>query len=928
MPTKQIRSGDAPLNGRRGRMRRRVPVAAWLVAACLWCAAPAALAVDFPGPRRFPLPASALSVMPVRMPGQATDDLLVGTATGRLMLYRYSVVSNSLQIRQEILIGGRLTAMQAWSGLPLTDRGAVVAGADPDKVWFVRVRSTYPYLQVATSVDLDEDPGSLAWFGDVDGGHPQLAVSLPGLDAIAVLAADPSWRLAGSLAVGDQPASVTGADLDGDGLRELVAAERGYLSGDLVVGSPGAAPGEVDLRFATVPGTVADLVSTIDDDGDGIDELVVADRDQARLVVVAPEGQGFAVRHELALTVPVGSLHRWAQNDGTAALVVANQGRGAVECAARVGGAWVRQGAYFPGCLPACVVTAELNGDGLPDLAAVGGEVLSMMFARSSNAFWGLPSLALSDTPGDLAHGDFDGDGRVDLLVSPTLGGTLSLFPGQAEGLAATPVAQPLAFTPGRLAAVQLDADTPDEVAVLDMLAGEIVVMEGDQGGLLAEAARLPVGPLPTFLAAGDVDGDGHPDLLALHADPSSVQLFFGNGGASFPAKVTLTYDIGSVRAALVDLNGDGRLDVVGVDGSSRMWWRLNLDGRSFGPGQWVNAGAGAVLLATGDLDGDGDQDVVVGCRIDRSLVAFENQGTGTLVRRTGSTMLESEPFDVRVVDLDQDGSGDVVVNLRDQDRLDLYLSIVPWNQTFNLVLPGTPDVAALDVVDADRDGVQDLVALDAALQLGVIHRNVDPTNVPVEPQALACVCGPRGGLAVRIETGNLGAWELTALGPDGRLVVAADGRAQVGRLTPDGDAWDLALSADDLAAVGPLRALTLRCEGVAGAPAEHVVAAPAGCGGAWRDAGPAWRAGPWPNPGNPAFSARFFVPRAGPVCVTVCDLGGRRVAVLHDGELAAGEHEVQWDGRGAQGAAAAGTYLMVVDVAGERLARKLVLLR
>jgi flagellar hook assembly protein FlgD len=75
-------------------------------------------------------------------------------------------------------------------------------------------------------------------------------------------------------------------------------------------------------------------------------------------------------------------------------------------------------------------------------------------------------------------------------------------------------------------------------------------------------------------------------------------------------------------------------------------------------------------------------------------------------------------------------------------------------------------------------------------------------------------------------------------------------------------------------------------------------------------------------------ISARFVVPREGPVRVTICDLAGHRVAVLQDGPLAAGEHEVRWDGQGAGGRAAAGAYVLVVDAPGGRLARKLLLLK
>ncbi|MBK7771015.1 MAG: VCBS repeat-containing protein [bacterium] len=76
---------------------------------------------------------------------------------------------------------------------------------------------------------------------------------------------------------------------------------------------------------------------------------------------------------------------------------------------------------------------------------------------------------------------------------------------------------------------------------------------------------------------------------------------------------------------------------------------------------------AACALIETGDLDGDLDHDLVVGCRLDESLVSYENNGMGGLVRRTGSHVLDSRPTSLRIADLDEDGRGDVVVGPRRQ---------------------------------------------------------------------------------------------------------------------------------------------------------------------------------------------------------------------------------------------------------------------
>jgi hypothetical protein len=54
-----------------------------------------------------------------------------------------------------------------------------------------------------------------------------------------------------------------------------------------------------------------------------------------------------------------------------------------------------------------------------------------------------------------------------------------------------------------------------------------------------------------------------------------------------------------------------------------------------------------------------------------------------------------------------------------------------------------------------------------------------------------------------------------------------------------------------------------------------------------------------YPNPFNPSTTIEFSVPRSGLVSLTVCDLLGREVAVLVNGERAAGTYTSTWDARG-----------------------------
>ncbi len=85
----------------------------------------------------------------------------------------------------------------------------------------------------------------------------------------------------------------------------------------------------------------------------------------------------------------------------------------------------------------------------------------------------------------------------------------------------------------------------------------------------------------------------------------------------------------------------------------------------------------------------------------------------------------------------------------------------------------------------------------------------------------------------------------------------------------------------------------------------------------------------PAPNPSRDAVTFAITLSRAGEASVEVLDVSGRRVATLHSGPLAAGEHPFRWDARGADGRAAApGIYRLRVRGEGFDQARTISLLR
>jgi len=84
-----------------------------------------------------------------------------------------------------------------------------------------------------------------------------------------------------------------------------------------------------------------------------------------------------------------------------------------------------------------------------------------------------------------------------------------------------------------------------------------------------------------------------------------------------------------------------------------------------------------------------------------------------------------------------------------------------------------------------------------------------------------------------------------------------------------------------------------------------------------------------YPNPFNPTTRIQYAVPREGHVRITVYDVAGREIAILVDGNKAAGNYIAAWDGRSMNGVqAASGVYFCRLDAAGFTATRKMLMLK
>jgi hypothetical protein len=306
-----------------------------------------------------------------------------------------------------------------------------------------------------------------------------------------------------------------------------------------------------------------------------------------------------------------------------------------------------------------------------------------------------------------VAAADFNGDGKLDLAVANNRDGNVSVLLGKGDGTFGAAVNYGAGTGPNSVIAGDFNGDGRMDLAVSNAQSNNVSILLGNGNGTFQAAVNYAAGTTPRQVISGDFNGDGKIDLaVADQANDSrglKVSVLIGNGDGTFRPSVGYQAE-NALSIATGDMNGDGILDLVVGNGSGGSIQVLLGKGdgtflRPIASSSFQNITA----LQLGDFNGDGHLDVAMGLTIQLG------NGDGTLQAPVGAGYVDSGDG-VVVADLNGDGKVDIITTGSDAG----HIAVAFGNGDATFTVPvsylaqlGTKGVA---VADLNGDGRPDIV--------------------------------------------------------------------------------------------------------------------------------------------------------------------------------------------------------------------------
>ncbi|CAF0849676.1 unnamed protein product [Adineta ricciae] len=394
---------------------------------------------------------------------------------------------------------------------------------------------------------------------------------------------------------------------------------------------------------------------------------------------------------------------------------------------------------------PYSVVVGDWNRDNNTDIAVANcnsNNVLTLE-GNGDGTFGNSATYSTGDIscPEWINFGDFNNDSLLDLVVANYASNTLGVFLGFSYIKAVREGTYSTGSSP-RPRVVNLgdfNHDDKLDVAIANYQLGDVGILLGHPNGSYPTQNVYSIDDLsfPTSLAIGNLNNDSYLDICVANSGTESVTVLYGNGNGSFAKSSLLPTGLDSVPQSLVvnDFNNDKLQDIVVVSaGTNNVFAFLKYDTGSLKRQTSIKTGDSTTprSISVDDFNKDGRLDFVILNSGNNNFGIFLGLGNGTFsTQMTYSTGQNSNPWSLRVHDIDQDDCLDIIVTNSWSNTIGIFLGLCDGTfstqMSFYTAYNSGPEAFA--IADFDNDTQWDVVVcLEFIGQISILYEYQNST--------------------------------------------------------------------------------------------------------------------------------------------------------------------------------------------------------
>lgn len=335
------------------------------------------------------------------------------------------------------------------------------------------------------------------------------------------------------------------------------------------------------------------------------------------------------------------------------------------------------------------LVPVDLDGDGDLDVVAATEFRDSIVWHENVGAQGYVPHVISNtiDGPVSATVADLDGDGDLDIVAVARNEDLIAWFVNDGEQNFTRLTIFVGADDPVRVMVADVDGDGRQDVVSLSAKDSSVrwhrQLATGEFTSTRIGTVNIPNATLRTLIA-NDIDRDGDLDIAFVSLGlPEQYQQFVwleNNGGGQFAQQTLFVVPASFAEAVAVDLDRDGDLDFAVASrqfSGDKLYWYENTGSGSYTQHPLGGPTQGVQEIEAGDLDGDGDVDLVV--RILSGRGSFP--GVTTYINNGAQQFTERANFginatNIALADVDQDGDLDFLVGAGTGSSIVWYTNI------------------------------------------------------------------------------------------------------------------------------------------------------------------------------------------------------------------------------------------------------------